>query len=47
MMKDFSIEALVKRLKDLDEIGIVERCTIKQTYNEISPKIEYSSVYSG
>jgi Mn-dependent DtxR family transcriptional regulator len=33
----FSSKTLVKRLKELDESGILER----QAYNEIPPRVEY------
>ena len=36
-MKGFSSKTLAKRLKELDESGILER----QAYNEIPPRVEY------
>jgi DNA-binding HxlR family transcriptional regulator len=36
-MKGFSSKTLAKRLKELDENGILER----QAYNEIPPRVEY------
>ena len=36
-MKDFSSKTLAKRLKELNESGILER----QPYNKIPPRIEY------
>ena len=36
-MKGFSSKTLAKRLKELDENGILER----QVYNEIPPRVEY------
>jgi DNA-binding HxlR family transcriptional regulator len=36
-MKGFSSKTLAKRLKELDECGILER----QAYNEIPSRVEY------
>ena len=36
-LKGFSSKILSKRLKELDNIGILER----QAYNEIPPRVEY------
>ena len=36
-MKGFSSKTLAKRLKELDESGILER----QAYNETPPRVEY------
>ena len=42
-MKGFSSKTLAKRLKELDESGILER----QTYNEIAPRVEYGLTDKG
>ncbi|HEY7108286.1 MAG TPA: winged helix-turn-helix transcriptional regulator [Nitrososphaeraceae archaeon] len=42
-MKGFSSKTLAKRLKELDESGILER----QAYNEIPPKVEYRLTKKG
>ena len=42
-MKGFSSKTLAKRLKELDEGGILER----QAYNEIPPRVEYRLTAKG
>jgi DNA-binding HxlR family transcriptional regulator len=42
-MKGFSSKTLAKRLKELDESGILER----QAYNEIPPRVEYRLTNKG
>jgi DNA-binding HxlR family transcriptional regulator len=42
-MKGFSSKTLAKRLKELDEIGILERLA----YNEIPPRVEYRLTNKG
>jgi DNA-binding HxlR family transcriptional regulator len=42
-MKGFSSKTLAKRLKELDESGILER----QAYNEIPPRVEYRLTSKG
>jgi DNA-binding HxlR family transcriptional regulator len=42
-MKGFSSKTLAKRLKELDETGILER----QAYNEIPPRVEYRLTAKG
>jgi DNA-binding HxlR family transcriptional regulator len=42
-MKGFSSKTLAKRLKELDESGILER----QAYNEIPPRVEYKLTNKG
>jgi DNA-binding HxlR family transcriptional regulator len=42
-MKGFSSKTLAKRLKELDESGILER----QVYNEIPPRVEYRLTNKG
>lgn len=42
-MKGFSSKTLAKRLKELDEGGILER----QAYNEIPPRVEYTLTNKG
>jgi DNA-binding HxlR family transcriptional regulator len=42
-MKGFSSKTLAKRLKELDESGILER----QFYNEIPPRVEYRLTNKG
>jgi DNA-binding HxlR family transcriptional regulator len=42
-MKGFSSKTLAKRLKELDESGILER----QAYNEIPPRVEYRLTTKG
>ncbi|HEY7080886.1 MAG TPA: helix-turn-helix domain-containing protein [Nitrososphaeraceae archaeon] len=42
-MKGFSSKTLAKRLKELDETGILER----QAYNEIPPRVEYRLTNKG
>ena len=41
--RGFSSKTLAKRLKELDECGILER----QTYNESSPRVEYRLTNKG
>ena len=41
--KGFSSKTLAKRLKELDESGILER----QAYNEIPPRVEYRLTNKG
>jgi DNA-binding HxlR family transcriptional regulator len=43
IMKGFSSKTLAKRLKELDESGILER----QAYNEIPPRVEYRLTSKG
>jgi DNA-binding HxlR family transcriptional regulator len=42
-MKGFSSKTLAKRLKELDESGILER----EAYNEIPPRVEYRLTNKG
>ena len=42
-MKGFSSKTSAKRLKELDESGILER----QAYNEIPPRVEYRLTNKG
>ena len=42
-MKGFRSKSLAKRLKELDESGILER----QAYNEIPPRVEYRLTNKG
>jgi DNA-binding HxlR family transcriptional regulator len=42
-MKGFSSKTLAKRLKELDESGVLER----RAYNEIPPRVEYRLTTEG